>query len=453
MEKKTLDIKGMHCKSCEVLLENELKNVSGVHKVKASTKNGTVQLLYSDNLDINDVSGRVEKLGYSLGKNGLPLVNLNADSSKQLITAVFILLAVWLFAKAFKLDSLLNVGGSNNASLPLVFMIGITAGFSTCMAIVGGLVLGISTRYAEKHLNASTKSKFTPHIYFNIGRVLSYTLLGGLIGLLGSSLKLPTGFQGILGVVIGIYMLFLGAQILDIFPRISAIAFMPKFLSKKIVSQEKEYSHLNSMLLGASTFFLPCGFTQAMQVYAVTTGRFVTGALIMGVFALGTTPGLLAIGGIVSNLKKGYYSQLLFKIIGMLIIVLSLYNIVNGYNLSGFKLGLPEKKTTNSSEKYSENVVTESNGVQLIKATYSPNSQYLTPDKLTVKAGKPVRFEVYAEEDGVGCMGSVMIPGLANQPQFYKKGEVAVFQFTPKKAGKYRVTCAMGVPSAEITVE
>lgn len=453
MEDRKIDIVGMHCKSCEVLLENELGKVEGVSKVKANSKDGSVKISFDGDLDVNDVSKRVEKLGYSIGKKDLPLINLNSDSLKQLITALFIFLAVWLFIKAFKLDGILNVGSTNNASLPLVLLIGITAGFSTCMAIVGGLVLGISTRYAEKHLNASSKSKFTPHIYFNVGRVLSYTLLGGLIGLLGSSLKLPSGFQGILGIVIGIFMLFLGAQILDIFPRLSSISFMPKFLSKEIVSQEKEYSHLNSMLLGASTFFLPCGFTQAMQVYAVTTGSFVAGALIMGVFALGTTPGLLAIGGIVSSLKKGYYSQLLFKLIGVLIIALSIYNIVNGYNLSGLNFSLPEKRVTNSSEEKADSGNTETNGVQLIKATYSPNNQYLTPDKLTVKAGKPVRLEVYAEEDGVGCMGSVMIPGLVNQPQFYKKGEVAVFQFTPKKAGKYRVTCAMGLQSAEIIVE
>jgi hypothetical protein len=226
---------------------------------------------------------------------------------------------------------------------------------------------------------------------------------------------------------------------------------MPKFFSK-IATKNKNalnYSHTNTMLLGASTFFLPCGFTQAMQVYAVTTGSFVSGALIMGVFALGTTPGLLGIGGIVSYLRKGYLSRLFFKFIGVLIIVLSIYNVSTGLNLAGLRFNFSQNKNNQTQTQ----TQTESNGVQLLKATYTPEKNNLTPNKFTTRVGQPTRLEVFDEEYGVGCMGSVMIPGLVSQPKFYLKGETAVFEFTPKKAGVYPITCAMGIKSAEIVVE
>ena len=58
------------------------------------------------------------------------------------------------------------------------------------------------------------------------------------------------------------------------------------------------YSDPRAAVLGVATFFLPCGFTQAVQVYALSTGSPLTAGAIMAVFAIGTAPGLLALAGL-----------------------------------------------------------------------------------------------------------------------------------------------------------
>ena len=97
-------------------------------------------------------------------------------------------------------------------------------------------------------------------------------------------------------------MLLIGLQLLELFPRLSAWKLMlPKSIARVLGIQaytKKEYSHTRAMALGASTFFLPCGFTQAVQLYVVTAASPFVGAVTMGAFALGTAPGLLGIGGI-----------------------------------------------------------------------------------------------------------------------------------------------------------
>jgi len=97
-------------------------------------------------------------------------------------------------------------------------------------------------------------------------------------------------------------------------------------------------------------------------------------------------------------------------------------------------------------------VAAQENSVQVIKATYSV-SEDVKPTKFTVKAGSPVRFDIEAKEDGLGCMGSIMIPGLDNTPQGFEKGKVTTLAFTPIKSGSYTITCAMGVPRGTIIVE
>lgn len=451
MKKISIDVKGMHCRSCEVLIEDGIRKLPGTKKVKASTKDGRVEIYGNDDLDKSKVLAVIKELGYEPGRGELSLFTNDGESYKTLVTAGILVAALFVFAKAFGLERFLAVNATNGASLFVVFTIGLTAGLSTCMALVGGLVLGVSARFSELHPNVTPAKKFQPHLFFNLGRIISYFVLGGVIGVMGSFLKLSSPVLGTITLLVGVVMLLLGIQITEISPKISHGLVMPKFITRALKifeRKDREYSHLNSMILGAMTFFLPCGFTQAMQVYAISTGSFAKGAMIMGVFALGTTPGLLGIGGLVSYLKKGYFSQLFFKFIGIVVVLFALYNISTGWNLSGFsnKFATVEK----SNKEATTEQTTE--GVQLVKAKYDATNG-LSPTKFTVKAGQSVRLEVYAEDDGFGCMGSIMIPGLVSQPRFFQKGQTAVLEFTPPRKGSFKITCAMGVPSGTIVAE
>jgi sulfite exporter TauE/SafE/copper chaperone CopZ len=459
--KQTFNIKGMHCHSCEILIEDAVKEVPGVKKVFASQKKNQVTV-YGENYEKTAIGQAIKDSGYEVGTENLPLVNLGPAYLKELAIVGIIFAALYFFGSLLGIQKILIPGGSAATNLAVVFTIGLTAGLSTCMALVGGLVLGASARFAEKHPNATTIQKFRPHLFFNLGRIASYFVLGGVIGALGSTFRLSGSALGFLTILVGVVMFMVGIQLLEIFPRFSISFTLPKFIARlfKIKDRgEKEYSHLNSVILGALTFFLPCGFTQAMQVYAVTTGSFVRGALIMGVFAIGTTPGLLGVGGLTSFVKKGKFSNLFFKFVGLTVIALAIFNIGNGFNLTGINL-TPAKTETKTEDTWRIVSGPKSNTgggavnpeLQVIKGVYDPQT-ILTPKEYTVNVGKRVRFEILAKEDGEGCMGSVMIPGLANNPEFFQKDQTVTFEFTPQRTGKFRITCAMGLQAGIINVK
>ncbi len=448
--KEVIEVKGMHCRSCEILIEEKVSKISGVTKVHANSKRSNVTVYSNDAVSKADIIGAIKEAGYEVGKNELPFIQAKFQDILFIIVSFLTLVFIYLLANRVGLAKDLSLGATGpSTSLAVIFTIGVTAGLSSCMALVGGLVLGASARYAEKHPEATPAQKFRPHLFFNLGRVLAFFLLGGLIGELGSFLKLSSTFTGYFMIVVGIFMFLLGVQLLQLFPRFSTIFTLPKGLSK-ILGLNKasgaEYSHKNSMILGGLTFFLPCGFTQAMQVYAISTGNFVSGAMIMGVFALGTTPGLLGVGGLTSILKKGNLTSYFYKFIGALVILLSLYNLSNGLTLSGLK-----STFESNSQTQTEQTAAATGPVQIVQATYDKDNS-VTPKKFTFKVGQPVSIQIYAKDDGFGCMGSIMIPNLVTQPQFFVKGETVKLEFTPKSTGKYYLTCAMGVPAGQIEI-
>jgi len=448
--KKIIEVKGMHCHSCEILLEDKLKQIPGVKRAQANSKKGAATVYSEAEIPQSKIVEAVKAAGYEVGQSDLPLVKASYRDLTLILVSVMVLGGIYLLANIFGFDRLLNLGAAGpSTSLAVVFTIGVTAGLSSCMALVGGLVLGASARYAEKHPEATTIQKFRPHLFFNLGRILAFFVLGGLIGELGSFLSFSSSVTGYLMIVVSLFMLLLGIQLLEVFPKLNNALTLPKGLSRMLGLEKAnaaEYSHKNSMLLGGLTFFLPCGFTQAMQVYAISTGSFLSGALIMGVFALGTTPGLLGVGGLTAVLKKGTWADFFYKFIGVLVIVLAFYNLSNGLNLSGLKNFFQSKPAANE-----QVMVVNSGQPQVVQATYDQEN-VLTPKKFTFKVGQPVRIEILAKEDGVGCMGSIMIPGLVNQPQFYVKGETVKLEFTPKKTGSYELTCAMGLTAGKIEI-
>lgn len=590
---KIIDIKGMHCASCELLIGEEVNQVPGVKSCKVNFRKGRAIITYEGQFDEQGVQAAVEAAGYSLGKDEKHFFSHKASDYFSLgmaVLGVFVLFSLGKALGIFDLGS--KIGGDYN-NLPAVFLIGLTAGVSTCMAIVGGLVLGASSRFAEKHPQATTLQKFKPHLFFNLGRIVSYFILGGLIGYVGSFLQLSSSFMGLLTIAVGFVMLLLGVQLTEIIPGLNKIKFtLPTQISKVFgihKQNSKEYSHTNSAVMGASTFFLPCGFTQALQLFSISTGSALLGAITMGTFAIGTVPGLLGIGGLTS-VVKGAFATHFFRFAGVVVVLLAFFNISNGFNLTGFnansvlsaassaqaksdspindpnveikngvqivkmtqdgsgyspnsftiQIGIPVKWVITSTEPYScaasilmpefqiakslskgENIIeftptkvgalqfscnmgmytgeftvveaekaplkisvpakketnkpdieevspTEESAaptetpvptkveaqsdVQVITATYSLNDD-VQPNQFKVKANQPVRFEIDAKDNGLGCMGSIVVIGLTDQPKGFQKGEKTIFEFTPKKTGKYTIACAMGVPRGEIVVE
>lgn len=450
MNIKTIPIKGMHCRSCEILIEDELMKVNGVRKAVVSEKRGVAEIYYKGHLEYEKIERAIGEAGYVIGVNTRkPLFSTNVQDYKELGLAFLILAVLYMIGSELGIFNISLGNGGNYGSLPIVFLVGLTAGISTCMALVGGLILAASARFVEKHPQSTTLQKFKPHLFFNAGRIVSFIVLGGIIGYVGSFFQLSTTILGLLTIAVGLIMILMGLQLTEIFPRLNGLKLtLPKGISRALgikEQSEKEYSHTNSFLLGASTFFLPCGFTQAMQLFAISSGSPVTGALTMGIFALGTAPGLLGIGGLTSVIK-GEFAKPFFKFAGLVVIFMALFNISNGLNLSGIDINaLTSQKVTSNS--VNDPNVTLKDGVQIVKMTQ--NATGYSPNTFTIKKGIPVRW-IVTSENAFTCAASIVSPKLDVRRNL-ELGE-NIIEFTPTETGNIRFTCSMGMYSGSFKV-
>ncbi len=451
MKKQIYKIKGMHCRSCELMLENSISKIGGVRRVNVNHKKGIAEVEFTDNPVAGElIAQAVQEAGYSIGNaEKLPFFSSDPENYFEIILGIAVLMALFLFANITGLVNALNIKFSGSPTYPIVFLIGLTAGISTCMAVVGGLVAGFSASYAEKHQYATRWQRFSPNLYFNAGRLVSYALLGGLIGSLGSVISLSTGTTGFLVMFAGLLMLYIGLKLTDISPKLSNTSIaLPKKLSRAlgITDSNGDYSHKEATLAGALTFFLPCGFTQAMQLYAITSGSFSSGAAIMFLFALGTAPGLLGIGAITSVLK-GTLARMFFRFVGVTVVVLGIFNISNGYALSGASIPLPSISLPGEPAPQQQAAVQSENGEQVVKMEQLANGY--SPNVFEVKKGIPVKW-VINSQNAYTCAASIRMPAF-KIAQFLNEGE-NIIRFTPTETGTIRFTCGMGMYSGVFKV-
>jgi len=442
LRSKTIPIKGMHCKSCTVMVADELRKIPGIESASVSLKANTATIRYLDKPSDAQIERAIDKAGYIVGLDKKTLFSRDKTVYTQFVFSLAWIVIILLLLKNIGFSGL-NIGGLSDNKGAMALAVGVTAGFSTCMALVGGLILGLSARYAEKHQSATPIQRFKPHLFFNLGRILTFFVLGGFIGLFGSFFRLSSSITGLLTIAIGLVMLTLGLQLTELFPKLANKGItLPAGLAKFIginQQKQKEYSHKNAMVLGGLTFFLPCGFTQAMQLVAIGSGNFVTGSIVMGLFAIGTAPGLLGVGGLTS-IVKGNFAKIFFRFAGALVVLLAFYNINNGLNLTGYRLSLPSQPSSSSnSAPIDKNAI-------VLNTVFTPgqSSQDISPKTFEVEVGKSYVLSVEAKGDGEGCMSTIMIPGLYDTPRLISKGMMAL-PFKVEKPGIYNITCAMGI--------
>lgn len=323
--KYTFHVHGMHCNACVLMTESELSDLPNVTHIKSSLKNHSVEVTG----DFGDKTPEqiAEELTIPLKPHGYTVsVEKQQHSAewRDFKIAVPIALVFVLLFLALQKMGIVNLVNTSNVSYGTAFVVGVIASISTCMAVVGGLVLSMSANFAKEG------DKVRPQMLFHIGRIVSFFLLGGAIGALGSAFELGTTGTFVLGLIVALVLLILGLNLLDIFPWMKKLQpTLPGFIGKRVHGLKNVNHTLTPVLLGIATFFLPCGFTQSMQIYALTTGSFWTGALTMLAFALGTLPVLALISFSSLGIHKKAQSGVFFKTAGLVVIFFGLFNLIN----------------------------------------------------------------------------------------------------------------------------
>jgi len=331
MSQHVFHVSGMHCKACILLVEDELTDLPEISRAKASLKYHHVELEgefggRSAEEIIAFLTPHLQKLGYSLS---LERVKHTANWSEFGWAVPLALLFLGGFVALQKLG-IVNLLTVNEVSYPAAFLIGLVASVSSCMAVVGGLTLSVSANFAKEG------DRFRPQALFHAGRLVSFFLLGGLVGVIGGSFQISPNGTMWLSMAVGIIMLVLGLNLLDVFPWAKRLQpTLPGFISRHLLLAEKLNHTLTPALLGAVTFFLPCGFTQSMQLYALSSGSFITGSLTMLVFALGTLPVLALLSFASLSLHSRRASGIFFKTAGLVVIAFAIFNLMNGLVVAG----------------------------------------------------------------------------------------------------------------------
>jgi sulfite exporter TauE/SafE/copper chaperone CopZ len=450
---KTLKVRvdGMHCPNCEVLIERKFKNIDGVRRVRASHRSGLAQIDYADNLDIGALHRAVEEDGYAVASwtESSNARTTNSTRDYVEIGAVFLILAaIILGVRHFDLLPR-GLSVSDDVSYGLVFLIGLVASVSSCIAVTGGLLVAAAAKYNDVTGLRPGLQRLKPLIYFNAGRIASYTLLGGVMGALGSTLTLSAETNGLLTLAASAIMIMLGLQMLKLLPPLGALLpNMSKALGHKVHDLAERDAEGGAFILGASTFFLPCGFTQALQIYVLAKGSFAIGALTMLAFSVGTLPALLSLSA-VSSFAKGGFQKHFLKFAGAAVVVLGFLNIQYGLVLTGSDMASsPLPLTASAPVSMSQPSFTGEKQAIVMRID---GFDYL-PNRFTVKQGVPVEWRIDAA-DAAACGRFLYSPKLGIR-KLLSGNSSTLISFTPTQVGEFAFNCGMGMmtPGSKIIV-
>jgi sulfite exporter TauE/SafE/copper chaperone CopZ len=327
----TFHIQGMHCKACIFMTESELLDLPHVTHAKSSLKSHTIEVTGDfGNRTKEEVAKEFTDVllprGYTVSTERMVQPKRWSEFGIAIPVAIVFGIGFVLLQKV----GLVNLVTSSNVSYGTAFVIGIIASLSTCMAVVGGLLLSMSATFAKEG------DKVKPQVLFHVGRLISFFVLGGVIGALGSVFQFSGTASFVLSLVIALVMLILGINLLDVLPWAKKFQIgMPKFMAKHTQEVSKVNHTLTPFVVGIVTFFQPCGFTQSMQIYTLSTGSFLVGGLTMLSFALGTLPVLALVSFSSFSIQNSSKAGIFFKSAGLIVIMFALFNLINGLVAAG----------------------------------------------------------------------------------------------------------------------
>lgn len=464
--KQEIKIEGMYCPHCEERIEKALLALEGVAWVRADYASGTAVLAGNKKVSLSEAEKVLSGLGYSLKEKPF--------SAARSVSLVFVLLGLSALLDRLGLLNRLVPGelGENGMSYAAFFLTGLLTSVH-CAAMCGGICL--SQALPGKGCFAAA--------FYNTGRVLSYTLIGAVLGLAGGliggeGLSVSPLLQGAVKLAAGGCMLVAGVNLLGIFPALRRIRLRLPGLS---------LSGYAPFVVGLLNGLMPCGPLQAMELAALGSGSPLRGTLAMLCFSLGTVPLMLGLGGVTALLGLRF-RRAVSTVGAVLVAVLGTAMALQGAALTGripahqfwtVLLGLavlglisllPSKKALRlglslatlalvclaawrmpfplqRTESTSGDAEEEAEEVQLITSTLEAGRY---PD-IIVQSGVPVRWTILADERQInGCNAEMVIPALDLSLRF-QPGENTL-EFIPEEKGTIPYTCWMGMIRGSITV-
>lgn len=446
--RKVLAIEGMTCSGCEMRIERALRRMEGIMSARAEFGESRVYVTYDEGeITLKAIIEAIEKLEYSVSLEGESRSakakakesakdGSGKSSINQIIGIGIILFALYLIIR--------NTVGFNfipeinqQMGYGILFVVGMITSVH-CIAMCGGINLSQCVSYKFGQGGQGRLAKMKPSLMYNAGRVISYTIIGGIVGALGSVVSFSGTAKGTVAIISGIFMVIMGINMLNIFPWLRKFnPRMPKIFGSRIQAGEGKHGPFYVGLLNG---LMPCGPLQAMQIYALGSGSALAGAMSMLMFSLGTVPLMFGFGAI-SSLLSSKSTHTMMKVSAILVAVLGLVMVNRGLSLSGINVAYALGVSS------SGNVAKIEGGYQVVttkieSGSYSP---------IVVQKGIPVKWTIQADADKLnGCNNEIYIAKLNLQKKLAPGDNI--IEFTPQETGNMAYACWMGMIQSNIRV-
>ena len=450
IRKESIRVEGLTCASCERRVEGAVRALPGVSSAKASVSAASVAVEYdARSTTPEDLRSAISGIGYT----ALPAGGGRAASLVALGIGV-ILVAAYLAASASGAFSVLPVIDSS-----LGYGMLLVAGLLTsvhCVAMCGGIALSQSVPK-----NPADRPSIRPALLYNGGRLVSYTIIGGIVGAVGSVFAFSPAVKGAIAAAAGLFMVVVGLRMLGLSP-VGRLGFRPLKPLRAAASRAfgGRLRSRGPFAVGLLNGFMPCGPLQTMQLYALGTGSFIAGAASMFVFAAGTFPLLFVFGTAAAALPRRFV-PVLVRSSAVLVLFLGAVTVVRAASLAGLSVGsvpgpslassaqvrqVPAPTKVQAASKKAPTAIVE-NGRQTIVTEIGSRSYV----PFTVRSGVPLTWIVRVSAANLnGCNNAIIVPAYGIEKQLVPGDNV--IEFTPKASGTIPYSCWMGMIRSRITV-
>jgi len=356
----------------------------------------------------------------------------------------------------------------------VAFITGLTTGGLSCLAVQGGLLASSLEQQLEQQLDLQIEQEIAarrahrsgkkrnrilahprlalPILLFLMAKLAAYTLLGFLLGALGSVLQLNSVTRAILLVAVGIFMVGNALRMFNVHPFFRYFAVEPpKFITRYIRRKAKNgESFFAPLFLGALTVFIPCGVTQAMMAVAIGTGSALQGAVLMFAFILGTSPVFFVVAYLAMQLGARM-EKWFMRFVAVAILVLGLVSVNSGLTLAGSPLSVTNmiQAAKASQLDLASASVPQSDGVTLYLS--AGNSGY-SPRVLHARSDTPITLNVVTNRT-YSCARAFVIPILGVEKLLPASGTETISIPVQTAGTVMRFSCSMGMYTGEIVFD
>lgn len=446
-----LSIDGMQCGDCENNIENAVLTLPGVIDAKASFTDESLDLeLDEEVVSLKRVCASVQAAGYNCRRKK---VKKSRGLVKRIALVVFAVGGIILLLQLDRMfkPTLSFADLKANTSYGLLFLVGFLTSFH-CIGMCGGFVLSYSAEGASLG-----KPTYLNHVLYSFGKIISYSTIGALFGLIGSAITITTGMRSLAMGLAAVFLFVYGLSLLDAFAVLRVFHLrLPRSVMHKLNEKRRHLS--NPFIIGLlNGLMVACGPLQAMYIMAAGTASPLQGAAILGIFAMGTLP-IMFLFGVFSTLISANATRYFLKISGFILMLLGavMFNRSmliggTGYDINSI-LDKTLQKITTDTKDWEEG---DSNAQNYLQQGYQViytevESRVYLPNHYRLRKNVPVKWIINVKELSA-CNQRIIVPDL-NLTIDLKMG-LQMVEFVSKQEGRINWSCAMGMMTGTFIVE